>query len=174
MKKAIASIALLIGICCWGPFVFAQHRPQPEECGKFLVPDEQTYDKNPTLSLFPFTTTIALSPVYTSFTAGGATSGTSGCHNGTAHYGAQRANYIASNYEYLSHEASQGTGLHLAALGVIIGCPPEQSTQFSKAVQRHYQQLFLETPKAQPIRFLQQLNQVIATTPQLKQTCRIS
>ncbi len=50
--------------------------------------------------------------------------------------------FVASNYENLSEDISQGKGEYLAAYGMLLGCSDENIDEFSKMTQENYEVIF--------------------------------
>lgn len=116
---------------------------------------------------------ITYSPTFTS----ASTSGTSGCKNWdlVQRWKKQRQQFVIADWKHLKRESAQGKGQHLKALAHLMGCPTHVGPEFERQIQVAYPTLFAETSallnSAQATTFLNQLDHLIAHTPNLQHRC---
>ncbi len=118
---------LTFSLCLFSMVVFAN---AAFKCGPGTVIDDSKW-------LNVFMNFYFSAPTYHS----AITSGTSGC-DGFSYNDELRVKYIAGSYENLKEEAAIGSGDHLNALALLMGCPNSQNLEFSRATRMNYPHLF--------------------------------
>ncbi|MGK5093106.1 DUF3015 family protein [Deltaproteobacteria bacterium TL4] len=137
---------------------------------KALAGCEGTYlgitQKNPIFS----TLDLTMSPFYSAAT----TSGTSGCPNWDFVQYLEQSRYqlLISKKEQLLEESSQGTGPHLKALALMMGCRESSAQAFGEMLQLHFVRLsyYLHDSEVSP-NVVSLLEQWIKEHPSLREEC---
>lgn len=102
------------------------------------------------------------------------TTSTSGCDGFLTQLESEKKVFVVDRYHELKEDASKGmAGGHVAPLAALYGC--EQAELFAQALKASYAELFVDPNLSQPNanQFLQKLDAMVNSDPQLKQTCGV-
>lgn len=100
----------------------------------------------------------------------GITSGTAGCKpDSQVNLDRKKEVFVASNFELLSEDMSQGKGEYLAGYAKLFGCSDATVDGFSRMTQIHYEEIFTADGAATDV--IRQTQQILASNPTVLESC---
>ena len=77
--------------------------------------------------------------------------------------------FLEVEYDAIAEQAAQGEGEHLNVLASYLGCPASSHAVFGQSLRKHHHELFTTSPDPHALR--EGVDEMVAATPVLRQTC---
>lgn len=103
------------------------------------------------------------------------TGGTSFCQDRSIKLSMQQQDiFVAVNFDSLRHEIAAGGGQKLNSLGVLMGCPVSQLSQFSSVMRKNYPAVFQAEKQATPEKLIEFVRAEMEKDSELADSCKIT